>query len=103
MAFPTIDGGIPVRAVTEAAGKAARAPREDTGARFGEALKQAISEVDDLQQRGEAAQQAFARGEPIELHDVLIRVEEAEIAFKTMMEVRNKLVTAYQDILRMGG
>lgn len=99
MSFPTIDGGTAVNALREGV----RAPRSGGAERFGEALKQAIEDVDDLQQQGEAAQQAFARGEPIELHDVLIRVEEAEIAFKTMMEVRNKLVSAYQDILRMGG
>ena len=99
MALPTIDG-VQIGALGEAVRKA---PRADGGAKFTEALKQAISEVDDLQQAGEAAQESFARGEPIELHDVLIRVEEAEIAFKTMMEVRNKLVTAYQDIMRMGG
>ena len=69
---------------------------------FGQALKDAIASVDHLQRDSEAAQSSFARGEEVDLHDVLIRIEEAEVAFKTMMEVRNKLVDAYKEIMRMG-
>ena len=69
---------------------------------FGQALKDAIASVDHLQRDSEAAQASFARGEEVDLHDVLIRIEEAEVAFKTMMEVRNKLVDAYKEIMRMG-
>jgi flagellar hook-basal body complex protein FliE len=65
-------------------------------------LKDAIASVDHLQRDSEAAQASFARGEAPDLHDVLIRIEEAEVAFKTMMEVRNKLVDAYREIMRMG-
>jgi flagellar hook-basal body complex protein FliE len=72
------------------------------GAAFREALADAIRTVDSLQKDSEAAQAAFARGEDVELHDVLIKVEEAEVAFRAMMEVRNKLVEAYREILRMG-
>jgi flagellar hook-basal body complex protein FliE len=69
---------------------------------FGDALRDAISSVDRLQHDSEAAQTSFARGEDVDLHDVLIKVEEAEVAFKTMMEVRNKLVDAYREIMRLG-
>jgi flagellar hook-basal body complex protein FliE len=47
-------------------------------------------------------QAAFARGADVELHDVLIKVEEAEIAFRAMMEVRNRLIDAYRQIMQMG-
>ncbi len=69
---------------------------------FAEALKDAVRQVDDLQRGSEAAQEAWASGEPVALHDVLIKVGEAEVAFRAMMEVRNKLLSAYQDIMRMG-
>ena len=69
---------------------------------FGAALRDAISSVDRLQHDSETAQASFARGEDVDLHDVLIKVEEAEVAFKTMMEVRNKLVDAYREIMRLG-
>lgn len=72
------------------------------GPSFSDTLKEAIVSVDELQKESEAAQLAFARGEEIDLHDVLIKVEEAEVAFKTMMEIRNKLVEAYREVMRMG-
>ena len=75
----------------------------DIGGRFAESLQQAIESVDAMQKESEAAQASYARGEEVDLHDVLIRVEEAEMAFKTMMEVRNKLVDAYREVMRMGG
>ena len=77
-------------------------PSGGTGAAFAESLKEAIADVDRLQWESESAQIAFARGEDIELHDVLIKIEEAEIAFKAMMEIRNKLVDAYREIMQMG-
>jgi flagellar hook-basal body complex protein FliE len=73
-----------------------------SGPSFGQALREAIESVDHLQKESESAQASFARGEEIDLHDVLIRIEEAEVAFKTMMEVRNKLVDAYREVMRMG-
>jgi flagellar hook-basal body complex protein FliE len=78
-------------------------PQRPQGGGFAETLKNAIRTVDQLQHESEAAQLAFARREPIDLHDVLIKIEEAEVAFKTMMEVRNKLVESYREIMRMGG
>jgi flagellar hook-basal body complex protein FliE len=77
------------------------APHRAQKSGFSEALENAIRTVDRLQHESEAAQQAYARHEPIDLHDVLIKIEEAEVAFKTMMEVRNKLLDAYTEILRM--
>ncbi len=77
------------------------APRDrDAGVEFGKILKDAIHSVDKLQQDSEAAQVSWARGEDVDLHDVLIKIEEAEVAFKTMMEVRNKLLDAYREVMR---
>ena len=73
-----------------------------SGPSFSDTLKDAIVAVDELQKESETAQLSFARGEEIDLHDVLIKVEEAEVAFKTMMEIRNKLVEAYREVMRMG-
>lgn len=80
----------------------APAPSRKDGADFGGILKDAIRSVDRLQQESETAQASYARGDDVDLHDVLIRIEEAEVAFKTMMEVRNKLVEAYREVMRMG-
>jgi len=72
------------------------------GGGFAETLERAIVAVDTLQNESEAAQRAYARNEDVDLHEVLIKVEEAEVAFKTMMEIRNKLVEAYREVMRMG-
>ena len=79
-----------------------RRPTPAGGPSFAETLEETIRAVDELQKESEAAQASYARGEDVELHDVLIKIEEAELAFKTMMEVRNKLVDAYREIMRMG-
>ena len=78
-------------------------PKEPAKSGFSDVLKNAIGAVDQLQHESAAAQNAFAHHEPVDLHDVLIKIEEAEVAFKTMMEVRNKLVESYREIMRMGG
>lgn len=82
-------------------GGAAR-PVQGAASGFADALKDAIQMVDGLQQQSDAAQAAFARGEEIDLHNVLIKVEEADVAFRAMMEVRTKLLDAYREIMRLG-
>lgn len=77
-------------------------PSKSVADAFGDKLKDAVSAVDSLQKDSEAAQRAYASGEEIDLHDVLIKVEEADLAFKAMMEVRTKLVDAYREVMRMG-
>ena len=69
---------------------------------FSEVLQNAFQSVDQLQHQSEAQQVSYAKGEPVELHDVLLSIEEAELAFKTMMEVRNKLLESYNEVMRMG-
>ena len=71
------------------------------GSSFTDALKEAVQTVDGLQKQSEVAQASYAR-EEVDLHDVPIKIEEAEIAFKAMMEVRTKLVQAYHEVMRMG-
>lgn len=95
-----IDGAIP------------RIPQTDLGrpevadravsSEFGEALKRAIATVDGFQKESEAAQVGYAAGEDVDLHDVLIKVEQADLAFRSMMEVRTKLVDAYREVMRIG-
>ena len=91
----------PVKGLEELPGLDAPRRTGGGGAGFGDVLRDALSKVDALQRESEAAQVSFARGDNVDLHDVLIKVEEAEVAFKTMMEVRNRLVDAYQQIMRM--
>jgi flagellar hook-basal body complex protein FliE len=64
-------------------------------------LARLLSEVSEVQKSSGEAAQAVVRGEPIELHEVLIRQEEARVAFSLLLETRNRLVEAYQEIMRM--
>lgn len=68
---------------------------------FSDVLKNAISQVSTLQ--GSADQQvgALLQGGNADMSKVMVSVEKADVAFQLMMQVRNKIVTAYQDIEKM--
>ncbi len=68
---------------------------------FGELLKQSLNKVDGAQKAANlAVKQAVAGGEQ-DLHRVMIAQEESSITFELMMEVRNRLLEAYQQIMQM--
>jgi len=84
-----------------AQGKPAAAP-EAGGADFGQALKSAIDQVNAAQQNAEQMRQDFVTGkENVNLQDVMIDLQKASLSFQQMVQVRNKLVTAYQDVMNM--
>jgi flagellar hook-basal body complex protein FliE len=68
---------------------------------FGSVLKNAINKVEEL--HGSAEQQVtdLLKGDRSDVHNVMIAVEKADIAFQLMMQVRNKIVSAYQEVSRM--
>ena len=57
--------------------------------------------MNQLQQKADAAITALATGDKVSLHDTMIAMEQADVSFRLMMQVRNKIVEAYQEILRM--
>lgn len=81
--------------------EASRTGRSSTEA-FGSALMDAIGEVQGSEAEASRMIQKFSSGEEIDLHEVLLAVNKAELTFKAMMQVRNKLLDAYRDIIRMG-
>jgi len=68
---------------------------------FSEALRQAVDRVDRLQRDADAAAQSFAVAENRDVAGTLIAVEKANIAFQLTLQIRNKLLEAYQEIMRM--
>ncbi|MCA9751678.1 MAG: flagellar hook-basal body complex protein FliE [Gemmatimonadetes bacterium] len=68
---------------------------------FGETFKSALGEVNRLQLDAGEKTRALLAGEDVDLHQVMISAEEASVAFDLMMEIRNKLIEAYQEIQRM--
>lgn len=85
-----------------AQGKPPSAVQGVGGADFGQALKAAIDQVSVAQQQAQQMSQDFAAGkEDVNLQDVMINLQKASLSFQQMVQVRNKLVTAYQDVMNM--
>jgi len=75
---------------------------EDEKGGFAAALKSSIAEVNKMQQKADAAVTALATGDnKVSMHETMIAMEQADVSFRMMMQVRNKIVEAYQEILRM--
>lgn len=67
---------------------------------FGSALKDAIAKVNNLQTEADMAMQSLARGESKNIHETMIAVEKANLSFNMMLQVRNKILQAYEEIMR---
>lgn len=76
-------------------------PVEEPEKTFGSFLKEAIQEVDTLQKVSDEATARLVRGEKVDLHNVMVHAQKANIALTTTVEIRNKVVEAYQEISRM--
>ncbi|WP_342600682.1 flagellar hook-basal body complex protein FliE [Psychrobacillus sp. FSL H8-0483] len=68
---------------------------------FGDFLKSAIDSVNESQKASDVATEKLIRGEDIELHDVMIASQKASITLNATLEIRNKVIEAYQEIMRM--
>jgi flagellar hook-basal body complex protein FliE len=69
---------------------------------FATLLKQGIDQVNQSQQSAAALADAFSRGTPgVELPQVMVQMEKASVSFRALTEVRNRLISAYQDIMNM--
>ena len=86
--------------------KPEEAPKESTGAgevlgTFGDLLKNQMHAVSNLQANADQATETYAVGGDIELHNVILAVEKADMAMQLAMQIRNRIVGAYQEISRM--
>jgi flagellar hook-basal body complex protein FliE len=90
-AFPNLDqpGSTPPFGANEGEGN------------FGSILKTAINQVEELHGSAQAQVTDLLKGDRSDVHNVMIAVEKADIAFQLMMQVRNKIVSAYQEVSRM--
>lgn len=71
------------------------------GLSFGEFLNSAIQQVSGLQKESEKLNEALALGLTDNIHQVMIASEKASVAMQFTMQVRNKVLDAYQEIMRM--
>jgi flagellar hook-basal body complex protein FliE len=84
------------------AGKAGKIAQPGQGQpSFSETLKTFMKDVNGLQSKADESIQRMAAGEITDVHQVMTSVEEAGVAFNMMMEIRNKVLDAYQEVMRM--
>ncbi|UCE76262.1 MAG: flagellar hook-basal body complex protein FliE [Gammaproteobacteria bacterium] len=69
---------------------------------FASLLKQSVNQVNDMQQSASKLSSALSAGDPnVDVAQVMVALQKAGVAFQAMTEVRNRLVSAYQDIMSM--
>lgn len=73
------------------------------GVDFAQVLQNSIAQVNQTQQQAEAMAANFAAGDnsTANLHEVMVSLQKANLSFQEMVQVRNKLVTAYHDVMNM--
>lgn len=73
----------------------------DKSPSFLDYLNNALTEVDDLQKQASASAEKMAAGDQNAIHDTVIAYEKASLAMELTIEVRNRIVEAYQEIMRI--
>lgn len=68
---------------------------------FKDQLQKAIQDVDQVQKEADQAAKTLAVGQTENIHETMIALEKAELSFKMMMQIRNKIVKAYEEVMRM--
>jgi flagellar hook-basal body complex protein FliE len=76
--------------------KAAQPPKTS----FGEMLLQSINQVNRLQREADTSIEEMATGKQTDIHQTMIAVEKAEVSFELLMQIRNKVIAAYENIMR---
>lgn len=71
------------------------------GSSFAQMVNQKIEEANSLQKEADQLTESFLVGEPVEIHQMLIAMEKADLALRETMEIRNKLLEAYKEIEKM--
>jgi flagellar hook-basal body complex protein FliE len=90
--LPTVNKTVNQRALDSAL--------QETNDSFGAMLNKAIGDVNSLQTEASKAVENLVTGEAQDLHDVMIAVEKARTSFDLLMEIRNKTVDMYREIMR---
>ena len=82
-------------------GKAAGGTAETGKTSFGDALKESIKKVGELEKDADQEVQKLATMQTGDIVNTMMAIEKADISFQMMMQVRNKIISAYEEIMRM--
>ncbi|MFZ9022865.1 MAG: flagellar hook-basal body complex protein FliE, partial [Litorivicinaceae bacterium] len=69
--------------------------------KFNEAVRALVNSVNDAQMQSADMRAAFERGEDVPLTDVVLSMQKSSLAFEATLQVRNKVLKAYEDIMNM--
>ncbi|HEB85004.1 MAG TPA: flagellar hook-basal body complex protein FliE [Bacteroidetes bacterium] len=78
-----------------------KAGKPEGAAGFQETLKGLVQDVDRMQKTAAESTQRLLTGQIEDVHQVMVAMEEAQTSFQLMMEIRNKIVDAYKEVMRM--
>lgn len=94
--------GAPHGVGAEGAGAVGRVPGSAQPAAFAEAMRNALRSVNEIQQSATALQTRFELGdERVSLPQVMVAMNRASLAFEATNQIRNRLLSAYQEVMRM--
>jgi flagellar hook-basal body complex protein FliE len=95
--------GLPREIPLPGKGKFLEAPKQDEPKRntFGDTLKEFIQDVDQLQKNADLQVERFATGDLKDIHEVMIAAQKANISLQLLVEIRNKMMESYRELMRM--
>ncbi len=73
----------------------------EAGKPFGQVLSESLTEVNNLQLKADTAVENLASGKSTNIHETMIAISKADLAFRMTLQVRNKVIEAYQEVMRM--
>src|SRR5579864_7446890 len=76
-------------------------PAKSSGGGFQSVLSDAIGRVEQFQQNSQTAIGKFLSGEDEEVHKVALATQQSELAFDLFLQIRNKVISAYQEVMKM--
>jgi flagellar hook-basal body complex protein FliE len=82
-------------------GNTAAQPQKKSATSFSEILKDSIQKVGELEKQANTEVEKLAKMESQDIHNTMISIEKADLSFQLMMQVRNKIISAYEEIMRM--
>ena len=71
------------------------------GQSFGDTLKEFVHDVDQMQKNADIQVERYATGELRDIHQVMIAAEKANLSLQLLVEIRNKMMESYREIMRM--
>lgn len=96
-----INSFVPDSKVFENLGVDKKITSKDDNNSFFDMLKSKLDEVNNKQLDAENATESFVKGEDTDIHNVMLSTEEAKMSLELAVQIRNKIVDAYQEINRM--